>query len=148
MTVTSTSFRSGGTLPVDFTCDGKNTLPSLIWSAPPPNTRALVLIVEDPDALAGVFTHFIAFDLPGDALSIKEGADPTSLGALVGRNDFNGVQYDGPCPPKGEMHHYAFRVFALDRPLHLTQGASRAEVYAAMSAHVLGEGTASALFGH
>ncbi len=146
--VTSSSLGSGGSIPVDFTCDGKNSLPALTWSSPPQGTRSLVLIIDDVDAPGALFTHFIAFNVPPETRGIKEGADLTALGAQLGRNDFNNVSYDGPCPPKGEPHRYGLRVFALDTPLALKEGSSRADVDAAMSAHVLGEGAANALFAH
>jgi Raf kinase inhibitor-like YbhB/YbcL family protein len=88
------------------------------------------------------------FNVPPETRGIKEGSDLTALGAQLGRNDFNNVSYDGPCPPKGERHRYGFRVFALDTPLTVKEGAPRADVDAAMSAHVLGEGTAIAMFAH
>lgn len=148
ITVTSSSLGSGGSIPVDFTCDGKNSLPAMTWSAPPEGTRALVLIIDDTDAPGALFTHFIAFNVPPETRGIKEGADLTALGAQLGRNDFNNVSYDGPCPPRGEPHRYGFRVFALDTKLTVKEGVPRADVDAAMNAHVLGEGVATAHFAH
>lgn len=149
ITVTSSSLGSGGSIPVDFTCDGKNSLPAMTWSSPPTGTQSLVLIIDDADAPGALFTHFIAFNVPPDTRGIKEGGtDLAALGAQLGRNDFNNVSYDGPCPPKGEAHRYGFRVFALNAPLKVKEGAPRADIDAAMSAHVLGEGVATALFAH
>jgi Raf kinase inhibitor-like YbhB/YbcL family protein len=148
ITVTSSSLGTGGSIPVDFTCDGKNSLPAMTWSSPPTGTRSLVVIIDDADAPGALFTHFIAFNVPPETRGIKEGSDVAALGAQLGRNDFNNVQYDGPCPPKGEAHRYGFRVFALNAPLAVKEGAPRADIDAAMSAHVLGEGVATALFSH
>ena len=148
ITVTSDAFRANGTIPVEYTCDGKEIMPSLTWSAPPPNTKALVVIIDDPDAPGGTFTHFVAWDLPADLRSIKEGTDVSTLGAKIGANDGKSLGYKGPCPPQGEEHRYDFRVLATDRPLGLRDGASRADVDNALVGHLLGEGTLSALFGH
>jgi Raf kinase inhibitor-like YbhB/YbcL family protein len=146
ITVTSRSFASGGTIPVDYSCDGKDVSPQLTWSAPPQGTKALVIVVDDPDAPSGTFTHWLVIDLGADALTLAEGVDPSTLGAKVGANDFHNVRYNGPCPPKGEQHRYQFTVFASDAPLPLNEGATRADVDAALSGHVLGSGTLTALF--
>lgn len=152
ITVTSKSFASGGQIPVDYTCDGKNVSPQLTWSSPPANTKSFAVVVDDPDAPGGTFTHWIVFDLPADALSLAEAVDPAALGALgakVGQNDFHNVSWEGPCPPKGEgMHRYQFRVFALDAPLKAEEGATRAQIDAALNGHVLGQGALTGGFAH
>src|SRR5258708_28800542 len=81
LTVTSKSFASGGAIPVDLTCDGANRSPQLTWSAPPAGTKAFALIADDPHANGGDFTHWVLFNLPGDALAIPEPLDPSSAGA-------------------------------------------------------------------
>jgi Raf kinase inhibitor-like YbhB/YbcL family protein len=144
ITVTSKSLPSDLQLPVDLSCDGKDTSPQLTWSSPPEGTRSLVLIVDDPDAA----THWVVFNLPADTLMLEAGVDPATLGAKVGLNDFRNVRYNGPCPPRGEMHRYQFRVFAADYVLPLREGVPRAEVDAALSEHVLGFGTLLATFSH
>src|SRR5262245_12290213 len=149
ITVTSKAFAPGGQIPVDYTCDGKNISPPLVWSAPPQGTKALAIILDDPDAPGGLFTHWIVFNLPGDALNIAEAVDPTTLGAKLGANDFHNVSYGGPCPPKGDgMHRYQFTVYALDAPLAKNEGANRSEIDAALAGHVLGLGTLVGGFGH
>jgi Raf kinase inhibitor-like YbhB/YbcL family protein len=148
ITVTSRSFASGGAIPVDLSCDGKNVSPQITWSSPPEGTKALVVIVDDPDASAGTFTHWIVIDLPSTELALAEGVDPTSLGAKVAQNDFHNIRYDGPCPPRGYMHQYEFRVFATDYVLPLTESATRADVDEAMSGHVLGAGALIGTFSH
>jgi Raf kinase inhibitor-like YbhB/YbcL family protein len=148
LTVTSKSFPSGGAIPVDYTCDGADKSPQLTWSAPPAGTKSLTVLVDDPDAPGGDFTHWIVFNLRPDTLSVPEAADPTELGGVVGTNGFNRVQYSGPCPPRMELHHYYFRVFALDATLGVTSGAAREAVDAAMSGHVLAEGALVGTFSH
>ncbi len=148
ITVTSKSFSSGGQIPVDLSCDGKNVSPQLTWSAPPEGTKALVIVVDDPDASAGTFTHWVVIDLPASELVLAEGADPTTLGAKVAQNDFHNVRYDGPCPPRGDLHRYQFSVYATDAALPLSESATRADVDEALSGHVLGMGTLIGTFAH
>ncbi|MDB4998080.1 MAG: hypothetical protein JWM74_5512 [Myxococcaceae bacterium] len=148
ITVTSSSIPSNGAVPVEHTCDGKDLTPALTWSSPPPGTQALVIVVDDPDAGDGTFTHFVAFDLPPELLSVKEGWTPSGVGGKAGRNDFESVDYRGPCPPHGEQHMFSFRVYALDKPTNLHEGASRSEVSARMTSHVLGAGALRGSFGH
>jgi Raf kinase inhibitor-like YbhB/YbcL family protein len=148
ITVTSKSFATGSEIPVDYTCDGKDVSPQLTWSSPPEKTKALVIVVDDPDASSGAFTHWIVMNLPPETLTLAEGVDPTTLGARVGANDFHNVRYNGPCPPRQEQHRYQFIVYATDAPLGLNEGASRGDVDAALAGHVLGSGALVALFSH
>jgi Raf kinase inhibitor-like YbhB/YbcL family protein len=152
ITVTSKSFPSGGQIPIDYTCDGKNVSPQLTWSAPPAGTKSIVVMLDDPDAPGGTLTHWIVFDLPADTLTLPEGADAAALGPLgakVGQNDSHNVDYSGPCPPRGDgMHRVQFHVFALDAPLPFEEGISRGQLDAAMSKHVLGHGALTARFAH
>jgi Raf kinase inhibitor-like YbhB/YbcL family protein len=148
LTITSRSFPSGGTIPIDFTCDGADRSPQLTWSAPPRGTQSFAIIASDPDAQSGDFTHWVAFNLPGDTLSLPESADLAAIGAAAGLNDFKQAAYGGPCPPKYEIHHYAFRVFALDTRIDVPPGSSRESVESAMNGHVLGHGTLVGTFSH
>lgn len=150
ITVTSRAFTEGTRIPVDNTCDGTDVMPELVLSAPPENTKSLVVYLEDPDALSGVFTHFVAFDLAPEVHKVPSAPDLSAAGesARFGVNDFGGVRYQGPCPPKGEGHRYRFRVFAVDRMLKLPEGSPRAKVDAAMDGHILGEGSLTGHFGH
>lgn len=147
ITVTSNAFSEGGTVPVDDTCDGKDSSPEISWSSPPAGTKSIVVIVDDPDAPGGTFTHFLAYGISTDTHELKAAADLSAI-ARIGRNGFDAVRYNGPCPPKGEEHSYRFQIFALDAPVNLQEGAPRAEVDAAMSGHVLGSGMLTADFGH
>lgn len=149
ITVTSKAFTMGGMIPVDYTCDGKEVSPPLTWSAPPAGTKGIALVVDDPDAPGGVFTHWLVFNIPPETVTLAENVDPATLGAKVGTNDFRAVSYRGPCPPKGDgMHAYRFTVYAVDAPLQANDGAVRADVDAALSNHVLGYGRVTGLFGH
>lgn len=123
-------------IPAVYTCDGQDVSPPLAISAIPQRTQTLVLIVEDPDAPAGTFDHWIAYDIP-PTHEIEEGV--TDLGT-PGRNSSGEVGYTGPCPPSG-THRYFFRVYALDTELGLPEGASKQEVLDASERYILGEGT-------
>jgi Raf kinase inhibitor-like YbhB/YbcL family protein len=147
VTVTSNAFTEGGTVPIDFTCDGKDSSPEISWSSPPPGTKSITIVVDDPDAPGGTFTHFLAYGISPDVHELKAGADLSTL-ARIGKNDFGAVRYNGPCPPKQEAHLYRFQIFALDVALNLAEAAPRADVDAAMSGHVLGRGMLTAQFGH
>lgn len=148
ITVTSKAFASNAAIPVEYTCDGRDLLPQITWSAPPEGTKSLALVVEDPDVTSGIFTHHLVYNLPADATSVTDGTDLGAIGALVGVNDFGNQRYNGPCPPKGEAHRYRYRVVALDAPLKINEGATREALDAAMDGHVIGEGWLLGYFVH
>ena len=140
--LTTKAFTSAGDIPRQFTCEGQDISPALEWSGAPTGTRAFALIADDPDAPAGTWTHWVLFDLPASSNHLPEGVAKTSDvpgGGHQGRNDFGKTGYGGPCPPPGKPHRYFFKLYALDGPLNLKGGASRAEVEGAMKGHTLGE---------
>lgn len=144
--VTSTDFTAGSTIPTKLTCDGDDASPALAWTNTAGNTKSCALIVDDPDAPSGTFTHWILFDIPKDSTSLAQGASNVGV---AGKNDFGNAKYNGPCPPKGKgAHHYYFRMYALDvDKLGPAQGASRADVESAMKGHVLAKGELMGMFG-
>ncbi len=135
--LTSSAFAEGETIPKKYTCDGINVSPQLQWDKVPATTYSLTLIVDDPDAPGGTFTHWIQFDLPPSPNVLPEGA------RMVGKSGLNGfgkTGYSGPCPPLG-VHRYFFTLYALDLPsLDLPDGTLRTEVERAMNGHVVGKG--------
>jgi Raf kinase inhibitor-like YbhB/YbcL family protein len=135
-TLTSPEFTNGSMIPTRFSCDGDNISPELKWIHPPEGTQSFALIVDDPDAPDGTFTHWIMFDIPGEAVLIPENVPKMGKG---GRNDFQHTGYGGPCPPaKHGVHRYNFHLHALDVPsLDLEEGATRKEVEQAMQDHIL-----------
>lgn len=140
--VHSSAFELGGTIPARHTCSGDNVSPPLDWSGAPAATRAFALVVDDPDAPAGTWVHWTVWNLPATATGLPEGVKPDAAGMLQGTNDFKKPGYGGPCPPRGHgAHRYFFRLYALDQPLPLSAGATRAEVDLAMRGHVLAEAT-------
>lgn len=146
--VTSKSFSSNTTIPVDYTCDGADRSPQLTWSAPPQGTKAFAIITDDPDAPGGDFFHWVAFNIRGDVTAIPEGSDVGELGGISAINGFSRPGYNGPCPPKFELHSYIFRVYALDGPIEVRPGGNADDVQAAMNGHVLGLGALVGTFSH
>jgi Raf kinase inhibitor-like YbhB/YbcL family protein len=139
--LSSEAFDDGGTIPAKYTCDGADVSPPLAWSGVPAGTAGFALIIEDPDAPSGDFTHWLVYDLPAHATGLPEQVpnEPTlDSGARQGRNDFKRLGYGGPCPPRGE-HRYVFTLFALDAMLGLPPEASKRDLRAAMAGHVLTE---------
>jgi Raf kinase inhibitor-like YbhB/YbcL family protein len=137
-TLSSPDFMHGSPIPSRFTCDGENVSPRLEWMHAPEGTRSLALMVDDPDAPGGTFTHWLLFDLPRESRALERG-DAES--GTAGRNDFQQDRYGGPCPPpKHGEHRYYFKLLALDvASLGLERGAPRAALEAALEGHVLDE---------
>jgi hypothetical protein len=127
-------------IPKRHTCEGEDLSPAVEWSGAPPNTKSLVLIVDDPDAPVGTWNHWLLWDVPPDRTSIPEGFKPGRLG-VSGTNDFGRLGYGGPCPPRGHgPHRYYFKLYATDvESLGLKAGAKRAELDRALRAHLVGE---------
>ena len=135
--LSSTAFAEGGAIPARFTCDGEDVSPDLTWEGAPPDTAALALIVEDPDARGWI--HWVVFDMTGTASGgLAEGISTSPDAPPQGTNDFRRVGWGGPCPPSGE-HRYVFRLLALDEPLGLNGAPRAGEVLEAAQGHVVGE---------
>ena len=145
MKVESPVFQEGDNIPKRYTCDGLDISPPIKWSGFPQETKSFVLIMDDPDAPIGTFTHWIIYDIPAQLSELDEGVPKTDSISRVkqGINDFGYVGYGGPCPPKGHGHHrYYFRVYALDiESLGLSPKATRKQVEERMKGHILAEGS-------
>lgn len=140
MQLKTTAFKPGSEIPKPFTCDGPNVSPALEWTAPPDGTHSLALIVDDPDAPGRTWVHWVLYELPATERELPEGVPHKAIlpsGARQGRNDFGKIGYGGPCPPPGPAHRYYFRLYALDSPLELGAGATRADMDSAMNGHIL-----------
>lgn len=141
--LSSTAFKEGEKIPVRYTCDGQDISPDLTWDESPQLTEVFVLIVDDPDAPGGIFTHWVLFNIPSNIYQFGEGV-PTQgqleNGTLQGKNDFGRIGYGGPCPPKGSSHRYRFTIYALDQRLKLEAGVSKKQVVNAMQDHILAQG--------
>jgi Raf kinase inhibitor-like YbhB/YbcL family protein len=136
----SSAFPEGGWIPELHSCQGADISPSLEWSAAPVETRSFALLVEDPDAPNGVWTHWVLYDIGPRIQALPQGFRPGSLG-LSGVNDFGNPGYGGPCPPKGHgPHRYFFQLSALNvATVGLVAGAKRADLLEAMKGHVLAD---------
>jgi Raf kinase inhibitor-like YbhB/YbcL family protein len=133
--LSSPAFADSSSIPQKFTCQGDDISPELNWSEAPAGAKSFALIVDDPDAPAGTFTHWVLFDIPAGAKQLAEDAGPVGVS---GNNSSGQAGYTGPCPPSGS-HRYYFRLYALDVPsLNLKAGTARSEVEAAMEKHIVG----------
>jgi Raf kinase inhibitor-like YbhB/YbcL family protein len=136
MKITSSAFQEGGIIPSKFTCDGADSSPALQIADIPSTAKSLALVVDDPDAPSGLFTHWVVWNISPQTATVGEGSTPKGV---HGTNDFGKSGYGGPCPPSG-THRYFFKVFALDRELDLPAGAKRSQLDAAMKGHVVAQG--------
>jgi Raf kinase inhibitor-like YbhB/YbcL family protein len=143
MQVTSKLISPGAEFPKRNTCQGEDVSPPLAWAGAPANTQSFALILDDPDAPVGTFTHWLVWNLPAATTELAENLPKTPQlpgGGAQGRNDFGKVGYGGPCPPPGKPHRYYFRLFALDATLAVKPGAGRRELERALEGHILARG--------
>ena len=143
LTLTSSAFEHLGEIPSLYTCEGDDIAPPLRWNGVSTAARSLVLIVDDPDAPdpkapKRTWVHWVLFNLPPDATGLPSGATSSDLpsGTQEGLNDWRRTGYGGPCPPIGR-HRYFFKLYALDALLPLREGATKADVVAAMRGHII-----------
>ena len=133
-------FPENSNIPDRFTCEGEDLSPALRWSGEPSLTRSFAVMMDDPDAAGGVFSHWLIWDIPPHVHGLPEGNDHEPMGRS-GINDFKRHGYNGPAPPKGRgPHRYFFRLFALDAAkLDLPKGARRPAVEQALKKHAIAE---------
>ena len=141
MEIKSSSFQHEGMIPAKYTCDGQNISPPLSWSGAPEKAKSFALICDDPDAPAGIWVHWVFFDIPASVNSLPEKvakqAEIVGLGKN-GKNSSGRWGYDGPCPPGG-THRYYFKLYALDTVLNLKAGVTKEELLGVMKGHILAE---------
>ncbi len=136
MKVTSSVLEKSKYIPEKYTCDGVGVNPPLEISGVPEDAVSLVLIMDDPDAPGGVFTHWLVWNIGPDVSVIEENSVPD--GAKEGVNSGGEDGYFPPCPPSG-VHRYFFHLYALEENIKLGAGSSRAELEEAMSGLVIEE---------
>ena len=136
MKLASSAFEKGQMIPDKYTCDGVNVNPPLSISDISSNTASLVLIMDDPDAPAGTWVHWVVANIDPKAAEIVENSVP--MGAIEAITSFGKVGYGGPCPPQG-THRYFFKLYALDVKLDLPRSSTLADVEGAMTGHILGQ---------
>jgi Raf kinase inhibitor-like YbhB/YbcL family protein len=148
--VSSPAFGDGGMIPKEHTADGRNDSPPLEWGDPPPGTRSFVLICDDPDAPRGTWVHWVLYNLPGEQRQLGSAvpqAPALPNGVRQGVNSFGRLGYGGPAPPPGPQHRYQFKVYALDTPLPLDNGATKEQLLEVMRGHQLAEGILTGMYG-
>lgn len=144
----SDAFAPNRPIPQKHTGDGKDLSPPLRWSNLPAGTQELALICDDPDApRAEPWVHWVIYKIPPqleglpEAVPTRESLSGELAGCLQGKNDFGKIGYGGPAPPKGHgVHHYHFKLYALDAPLQISAGARKADLLAAMKGHIRAQG--------
>ena len=136
MKIKCSEFENGSVIPSRFSQYDVNRSPPLDFVDVPPKAQSLALIMDDPDAPRGTFTHWVAFNIDAGTAGFHENKIPKEV--RLGRNDYGKPEYAGPRPPDGE-HRYFFHAYALDTQLDLPNGASRAEIEGAMKGHVVDE---------
>lgn len=136
MTLTSSAFENGDSIPPKFTCDGINVSPPLSIDGVPEGAAALIVVMDDPDVPKvlrsdGVFDHWVVYGIDPNTKEIEEGTAPGSLG-LNGRGE---ASYTGPCPPseyEPSEHRYFFKLYAVERAMNFSVAPTKAEVLKAI----------------
>ena len=143
MIITSSAFSHNGAIPKDYTCEGRDISPPLIWKGIPESARSLVLIVDDPDAPDPraprmTWVHWVLYNLPVDISGLPEAVRSLPAGALEGLNDWKRTGYGGPCPPIGR-HRYFHKLYALDVVLPDLGRPTSKDLEQAMKGHIVAE---------
>lgn len=134
--ISSSAFSHMGMIPKKYTCDGEDMVPPLAFENVPEGAKSLALIMDDPDAPAGTWVHWVLWNIPAGASGIEEGSVPP--GAYQGKNSWGRNDYGGPCPPSG-THRYFFKLFALDSMMELPPGSTKEQLESSIAGHVLGK---------
>jgi len=156
-TLSSPSFRNNQPMPAKHSCEGTDASPALKWEGAPASTKSFALICDDPDAPGGSWVHWVLYGIPASTTELPENVAKVDGVASVdyevtsqsvvksafanqGMNSFGRVGYGGPCPPRGHgVHHYHFRLYALDTELNLAPRLTRQQLEAAMKGHILAQ---------
>jgi Raf kinase inhibitor-like YbhB/YbcL family protein len=145
LAVTSPAFGEGEEIPVEFTCDGDDVSPPLLWSGVPDGTAEMAVILTDPDAPGGTFVHWVLLHVPAITTSLENGAAPGE--SVVGKNSFGDSAYAGPCPPEGDdAHRYRFTVYALSRVLEAADDADYDAVSDELADAAIADGTLEGIY--
>lgn len=139
-TVTSPAYQEGQSIPPEYTCDGADQPPPLVFAGMPSEARYLAVVLDDPDAPRGTWTHWTFWDLPVSKATLASGADVSAMGAKEGATSAGSVGYHGPCPPSG-THRYIVHAYATAGPLGLGTGASIEAVHKALESKAVAQGT-------
>ena len=155
LTITSPAFEGNSYIPKKHACGGEDVSPELNWDALPAGAKSVAGIMDDPDAPPGTWVHWILFDIPPSLTGLPEDIakeetlpDGSKHGLVWGvkDGDFDRIGYYGPCPPPGKPHRYFFKVYALDKLLGLSAGATKSALLKAMQGHILAQGELVGLY--
>lgn len=145
MKIFSPNFENGGEIPIKFTCKGENINPELVIENIPAETKSLALIMDDPDAPRGIFSHWIAWNINPKINTIGENSTP--INAVVGINSANENKYHGPCPPSG-THRYFFKIFALNSKINLDFNTNKEILEKTIKNYIIEQAELIGLFSH
>lgn len=143
MEISSSAFEHNDPIPSQHTCDADNVSPPLTIAEVPAEAKSLALIVDDPDAPAKVWAHWVVWNIDPQTAEIAEDSAP----GTEGTTDFDRTGWSGPCPPSG-THRYFFKLYALDIELDLDETATKAELEAAMEGHIIDEAELIGTYAH
>jgi len=156
-TLSSPSFRNNQPIPAKHSCEGEDAAPALKWEGAPSETKSFALICDDPDAPGGSWVHWVIYGMDATTTELPEKLGKVdqvfsvdyemetqsaakSMSARQGMTDFGKTGYGGPCPPRGHgVHHYHFRLYALDTELNLAPRVTRKQLESAMKGHILAQ---------
>ncbi len=140
--LSSPSFRNNQPIPAKHSCEGQDASPALKWEGASPATKGFALICDDPDAPGGSWVHWVIYGIPAGTTELPENVAKTDAvgGMKQGVSDFGPVGYGGPCPPRGHgVHHYYFRLYALDTELKLAPRVTRKQLESTMKGHIVAQ---------
>ena len=141
MELSTDAIQVNGEIDSRYTCDLDDSSPELRWSRAPEGTESFVLIVEDPDAAFGVFTHWLIYNIPAHIHHLPAGIPSQEImpnGICQGVNSFGRLGYSGPCPPLGTgPHHYHFKLYALKKGPIIRSRIKRDELFREISGSIL-----------
>ena len=144
MHITSSAFANNANMPAKYSCEGEGVNPPLSFSQIPEGTVSLALVLHDPDApREGGFTHWVIFNMAPTTTEIKENSNPAS--GIQGANGTGESGYRAVCPPTG-VHHYSFKLYALDAVMDLDSSATKEALESAMEGHILEQAELAGLY--
>ncbi|MFQ5591273.1 MAG: YbhB/YbcL family Raf kinase inhibitor-like protein [Phycisphaerae bacterium] len=144
LVIESSAFSANGPIPVRFTGDGEDVSPPLSWSGVPGDAKELAVIMDDPDAPSrDPWVHWVIYNIPAEVTELPEGVTKTELppepsGAAQGSNSWGRIGYGGPKPPSG-VHHYHFKLYALDTALGAAAGLDKSGLLRSMQGHIIAQ---------
>lgn len=147
LSLLSDAFVESAFIPEEYSCKGINIAPQIEWVNPPQNTQSFAIIMDDPDAPMGTWTHWVVFNIPSTVKELQKNQQSLPENAKYGKNSWNEDKYGGPCPPSG-THRYFFKLYALDSTINLPTGTTKVALENAMQGHILEQAVLMGKFAH